>query len=94
MEKFAKSAILGIAGFDASVRTATVHSEGTGFVHFRIRPAPAWVDIRLCYWNDEYWFEHVESYRFNAEPEKNKIHRNYSIFINDLERLIARHYNR
>ena len=42
----------------------TTHQEGTGFIFIRVRRTPAWVDIKICYWEDEYWYEYWDSYNF------------------------------
>ena len=71
----------------------TIHQEGTGFIFFRARRTPAWVDIKLCYWDDEYWYEYWDSYRFVAVPSENKIHKTYrGVVIDGLERLIRQSY--
>ena len=71
----------------------TVHQEGTGFVFFRARRAPAWVDIKLCYWGDEYWYEYWDSYRMSADPIKNVIHKTYrGTIISTLEKALKNAY--
>ena len=71
----------------------TTHQEGTGFIFIRVRRVPAWVDIKICYWEDEYWFEYWDSYRFSAVPAENRIHDTYRGFIiRQLERGIRRFY--
>jgi TolB-like protein len=52
-----------------------------------------WVQIKLCYWNDEYWFEYVNSYSFDANPGRNAINSRYQDVIEDLESHLARYYN-
>ena len=71
----------------------TTHQEGTGFIFIRVRRVPAWVDIKICYWDDEYWFEYWDSYRFAAVPAANRIHDTYrGYIIRQLERGIRRFY--
>jgi TolB-like protein len=52
-----------------------------------------WVQIKVCYWDDEYWFEYVNSYSFDANPARNSIHGKYKDVIDDLESDIRRFYN-
>jgi TolB-like protein len=51
-----------------------------------------WVQIKVCYWNDEYWFEYVNSYKFDANPGRNTIHDKYQDVIKDLESRLGRFY--
>ncbi len=52
-----------------------------------------WVIIKVCYTADEYWYEYVDSYNLDANPAKNKIHRNYTNrWIPNLERNIGNFY--
>jgi hypothetical protein len=93
MNRFAAAAKIALDLVNASSgNTVTVFSEGTGFIHFRIRRTPAWVNIRLCFWEDEYWFEYIESYRFNAIPGANQIHKNYFTFISRIDNDIKKYY--
>jgi len=93
MEKFAEAANISLDVLNVSSgNSVIIHSQGTGFIHFRILRRPAWVDVRLCFWEDEYWFEYIESYRFDAVPAANQIHRNYGTFINRINSNIRRFY--
>ena len=69
-----------------------IMGEGTGYINFRIRRAPAWVDIKLCFWQDEYWYEYVNSYRYDADPAANTIHNYYRTYINRIENNIKGYY--
>jgi len=94
MGRFQRAAMVGINALQSSYQI-TIHEEGTGYIFFRARRVPAWVDIRLCYWEDEYWFEYWDSYRFEAIPATNRIHKNYRGFIiKTIERQIKAAYRR
>ena len=93
MAKFAAAAKISLDLVNTTRGTeVTIHSQGTGYIHFRVRPVPAWVDVRLCYWQDEYWFEYVESYRFNAVPAANQIHKNYKGYLDRIEKELKKYY--
>jgi TolB-like protein len=51
-----------------------------------------WVQIRLCYWNDEYWYEYVNSYNFDANPGRNVIDDRYHDLIKDTEKELKKAY--
>lgn len=52
-----------------------------------------WVVIKVCYTENEYWYEYVDSNNLGANPAKNKIHRNYTKrWIPNLEKHISRFY--
>ena len=71
----------------------TTHQEGTGFIFIRLKRGQAWVDLKICYWEDEYWYEYWDSNGFSANPAVNRIHRSYrGLIIKDLERWIERFY--
>jgi hypothetical protein len=93
-EKFHKAAKISLAMLQANRRyELTIHQEGTGFIFFRARNVPAWVEIRFCYWDDEYWYEYWDSYRFDAVPLANKIHKSYrGIIIDTLEKELKKAY--
>ncbi len=57
------------------------------------KPRAWWVVIKVCYTTDEYWYEYVDSYNLDANPAKNKIHRNYTNrWIPNLEKHIYAFY--
>lgn len=57
------------------------------------KPKSWWVVIKVCYTTDEYWYEYVDSYNLDANPAKNKIHRNYTNrWIPNLEKHIYAFY--
>ena len=73
--------------------TISTHQEGKGFIFIRVRRPPAWVDIKICYWEDEYWYEYWDSYKMSAVPAANRIHDTYrGYIIKQLERGIHRFY--
>ena len=93
MERFAEAAYTSIVTLNiGGPGEVTVLQEGTGFIYFRIRRPPAWVEVKLCYWEDEYWYEYVESYRHNADPRANRIHRNYNTYIERIDESLRRGY--
>jgi len=87
-EKFVHAAKISLAILQADKKyQVKIHQEGDGFIFFRARKVPAWVDIKLCYWDDEYWYEYWDSYKFSASPLANTIHKTYrAIIIDSLER--------
>lgn len=57
------------------------------------KPRAWWVIVKVCYTADEYWYEYVDSYNLDANPAKNKIHRNYTNrWIPNLEKHIYAFY--
>ena len=72
----------------------SVDSEGTGFILFTVRGGNWWCQIRLCYWQDEYWYEYINSHNLGANPERNRIHRNYRNWIERVERQLGTNYHR
>jgi len=93
-KKFADAAKVSLAMLQANQKYyTTIHEEGAGFIFFRARKTPAWVDIKLCYWDDEYWFEYWDSYKFVADPAKNVIHKTYrGVIIYSLEKALRASY--
>ena len=69
-----------------------VISEGLGFIVFTVRGGNWWVQIRLCYWEDEYWFEYINSHNLGSNPARNRIHRNYPSWITRVERQLGMNY--
>lgn len=52
-----------------------------------------WIIIKVCYTQNEYWYEYIDSKNLGANPAKNKIHRNYkSRWIPNLEKHIYAFY--
>jgi hypothetical protein len=70
----------------------TVDAEGTGFILFTISGGDWWAQIKLCYWNDEYWFEYISSHNLDANPARDKIHKNYAEWIKRIERQLNTNY--
>ena len=70
----------------------TVDAEGTGFILFTVSGGSWWAQIKLCYWNDEYWFEYVNSHNLDANPARNKIHKNYAEWIKRIEKQLNTNY--
>ena len=42
-----------------------------------------WAQIKLCYRDDEYRYEYVDSYDLGANPARNRIHDNYTRLITE-----------
>jgi TolB-like protein len=64
----------------------TIESDVPGSISFKHDNGDTWwVRIKLCYWNDEYWYEYIDSYDLKADPARNRIHRNYKEWIEDLD---------
>jgi TolB-like protein len=69
---------------------------GAGLIRFTdsgLFSSSKWVQIKVCYWDDEYWYEYVNSYNFDANPGRNTIHSRYREVIENMESHIARFYN-
>ncbi|MDR1839601.1 MAG: hypothetical protein LBQ93_08495 [Treponema sp.] len=95
-EKFIAAVKVSLAMLQANKRyDVAIQQEGTGFIFFRARNAPAWVEIKLCYWDDEYWYEYWDSYKMNAVPLANKIHKSYrGTIIASLEKELKTAYRK
>ncbi|MDR1626344.1 MAG: CsgG/HfaB family protein [Spirochaetia bacterium] len=65
-----------------------------GFVLFKHSRGSAWVHIKLCYWSDEYWYEYVASDNLDADPGRDRIHRNYRRWIENAEKEMRKFYYR
>lgn len=63
-----------------------------GTIVARLEKNSWWVDIRICYWDDEYWFEYVDSRNLDANPRRNTIHPNYLRWIPNLDKSIGANY--
>ena len=71
----------------------TVDADGTGFILFTVKGGNWWCQIKLCYWNDEYWYEYVNSTRnLGADPVLNRIHKNYYGWIKRVEKQLNATY--
>ncbi|MDR1353910.1 MAG: CsgG/HfaB family protein [Treponema sp.] len=75
-------------------RKWTVDQEGTGYILCTLRGGNWWAQIKICYWDDEYWYEYVNSNNLDANPARNRIHRNYDNWISNLESSLRRNYYR
>ncbi|MDR1128874.1 MAG: CsgG/HfaB family protein [Treponema sp.] len=75
-------------------RKWTVDQEGTGYILCTLRGGNWWVQLKICYWDDEYWYEYVNSNNLSADPARNRIHRNYDNWISNLESSLRRNYYR
>lgn len=53
-----------------------------------------WIKIQVCFWEYDYWFEYVDSFKLKADPVRNKIHRNYYRWIQNLDSRIAVFYKK
>jgi TolB-like protein len=73
-------------------RKWAVDQEGTGYILCTLRGGNWWVQLKICYWDDEYWYEYVNSNNLNANPAQNRIHRNYDNWISNLENSLKRNY--
>ena len=93
-EKFLMAAKISIAMLQANRRyEIKIFQEEPSFIFFRARNAPAWVEIRICFWDDEYWYEYWDSHRFEAVPLANKIHKSYKgVIIATLEKELKAAY--
>ena len=79
---------------EASLRRLnySIDSQGTGFFLFVVRGSNWWCQIRLCFWQDEYWYEYINSHNLGANPARNKIHKNYAGWIQRVENQLASNY--
>ena len=83
MERFAE-----VAARSARVHGWKVLGEELGMIRMRLEKNSWWVEMNICYWEDEYWFEYQNSWNLDANPAKNKIHRNYRRWIANIEKQI------
>ncbi|MDR2900093.1 MAG: hypothetical protein LBV20_01045 [Treponema sp.] len=51
-----------------------------------------WVQFKVCYWTDEFWFEYMGSENLEVTPDRNIIHRNYYRWIANLDKRIVGSY--
>ena len=63
-----------------------------GVIGLRLEKNSYWVEMNICFWEDEYWYEYQDSWNLDANPEMNKIHRNYTRWIANIEKQIYRNY--
>ena len=69
-----------------------VLGQDSGVIRLRLEKRDWWVEMNICYWEDEYWYEYQDSWNLDANPEKNKIHRNYTRWIANIEKQIYENY--
>ncbi|MDR1625205.1 MAG: hypothetical protein LBT33_01575 [Spirochaetia bacterium] len=69
-----------------------IEKDEEGSILVRLVKSGWWLQLRLCYWDDEYWYEYVDSKNLNANPAKNRIHKNYYRWIANLEKNISQFY--
>ncbi len=50
------------------------------------------ITMKLKYNEKEYWYEYVESRNLDADPKKNRIHKSYYRWIENLEKSINKEY--
>ena len=82
MNKFRSSMLLAL-----SAHRWVVDEERPGELYCRLSKGSSWwVTIRICYTPSGYWYEYLDSKNLDANPAKNKIHRNYPRWIQILER--------
>ena len=76
-----------------SLHRWVVTEEKPGELFCRLSKGTSWsVTIRICYTTTGYWYEYLDSEHLDANPKKNKIHRNYLRWIDILEREMIRIY--
>ena len=63
-----------------------------GVIRLRLEKNSYWVEMNICYWEDEYWYEYQDSWNLDANPAKNKIHNGYKRWIANIEKQIFRNY--
>lgn len=63
-----------------------------GIIRLRLEKNAWWVEMNICYWEDEYWYEYQDSWKLDANPAKDKIHRNYRRWIANIEKRIFEAY--
>ncbi|MDD7200870.1 MAG: hypothetical protein SPF89_03215 [Sphaerochaetaceae bacterium] len=88
MNKFRRAMLLAL-----SAHRWVVDEERPGELYCRLsKGASWWVTIRICYTPSGYWYEYLDSKNLDANPVKNKIHRNYPRWIQILEREMIKLY--
>lgn len=63
-----------------------------GVIRLRLEKKSWWVEMNICYWEDEYWYEYQDSENLKANPAKNRIHKNYRRWIANIEKRIYEEY--
>ncbi|MDR1932080.1 MAG: hypothetical protein LBQ57_04555 [Spirochaetales bacterium] len=87
MEKFHKAA------YAAFLKHGyRVEKDEEGSILVRLAKSSWWLQLKLCYWTDEYWYEYVNSENLDADPAQDRIHRNYRRWIANLEKAILEYY--
>ncbi len=70
-----------------------VWQERPGEIFVRLAKEPSWwVTLRICYTPSEYWYEYLDSRNLDANPKRDRIHRNYRRWIATLEKEMVRYY--
>ncbi len=69
-----------------------IEEDTPGVILVKLSKPAWWLKLKLCYWNDEYWYEYVDSLNLDANPGKNRIHKNYYRWITNLEKTISDYY--
>lgn len=71
-----------------------VLEDNQGELMYKYTRGSQWVQIRLCYWTDEYWFEYIGSNGIDADPAGDRIHRVYRRWIENAEKALTENYAR
>lgn len=87
MDRFAVAASNALAAHGYRI----ISSE-PGIINYKLAKSNYSLTMRLCYAPDEYWYEYVDSYNLDANPYKDKIHKNYYKWIQILEKELAKNY--
>lgn len=67
-------------------------SDNSSVIRLRLEKRNFFVEFNICFWNDGYWYEYVDSSNLDADPVNNKIHRNYFRWIEKLDKRIEKNY--
>lgn len=73
-------------------RKYVILSDEPGVITYRLDGSNWNLIMRLCYYSDEYWYEYVSSSNLDADPVRNRIHRNFPRWIQNLEHDLAKEY--
>ncbi|MDR1933927.1 MAG: caspase family protein [Spirochaetales bacterium] len=69
-----------------------VLEETPGVIVYRYSKGSMWMQVKLCYWTDEYWYEYVNSGDMDADPANDRIHRLYRRWIENADKTLGEFY--
>lgn len=86
-DRFRQAAVRALAN-----RGYRIVEEIPGVITYKLQRSNYDLTMKLCYYTDEYWYQYVDSHNLDADPVRNRIHRNYYRWIRNLEKDILENY--